>query len=270
MDSIPGFDIKVWQNYLYVVNGSSVGVGRIADLSDPDSPVVVGSFPGAHNIYIADNGFMYLEDPGLRIFNLNADPTNPVLVWQSGSGGHDATVVGNRLYDFHGFGGTNIYDVTDPTNPNLLSTIDAPFVSFHHSGWPTEDGDFLFICNELSVHPDPDITVWDISDVGNPQFAGEFKDEQTNAHNLYVVGDFAFTSYYNSGFRVFDISNPVDLQLVAGFDTSPDVDTGSTFQGAFGAYPFTATGSIFVSDIQGGLHLFSFNQSSSSNKLFTP
>ncbi|MCG8604009.1 choice-of-anchor B family protein [bacterium] len=272
MDSIPGFDMKVWQNFLYVVNGfASSGVGQIVDIADPENPLVVGSFPTAHNIFIADNGFMYLENdsrpPGLRIFNLNADPTNPVLVWQRGNFGHDATVVGNRLYDFHGRGGTNIYDVTDPTSPNLLSAIDAPFISFHHSGWPTEDGNFLFICNELSNHPDPDITVWDISNLNNPEFVGEYKDELNNVHNLYVVGDFAFVSYYNAGFRVFDVSNPTQMQLVDEFDTSPNIDLMRIFQGAFGAFPFTSRGSIFVSDSQGGLHIFEFNGSSSANRL---
>jgi choice-of-anchor B domain-containing protein len=269
MDSIPGFDMKVWQNYLYVVNGfRSSGAGQIVDIADPANPRIVGSFPTAHNIFIADNGFMYLEDPGVRILNLNLDPTNPTQVWQNDRFGHDATVVGNRLYDFHGFGnGTNIYDVTDPTSPRLLSVIDAPFISYHHSGWPTEDSNFLFICNELSSHPDPDITVWDISDLSNPEFVSEYKDQQNNVHNLYVIGDFAFVSYYNAGFRVFDVSNPAQMVLVDEFDTSPNVDTGRIFQGAFGAFPFTSNGSIFVSDSQGGLHIFSFNGSSSTNKL---
>ena len=41
--------------------------GRIVDLSDPANPVVVGSFPSSHNIFIDADGLMYLEVPGLRI-----------------------------------------------------------------------------------------------------------------------------------------------------------------------------------------------------------
>ena len=44
---------------------------------------------------------MYLEAPGLRIYDLNADPLNPRLLWvDSGNGGHDATVVGDPSVRF--------------------------------------------------------------------------------------------------------------------------------------------------------------------------
>ncbi|MFQ5677354.1 MAG: LVIVD repeat-containing protein, partial [bacterium] len=157
-----------------------------------------------------------------------------------------------------------------PSAPRLLGSITAPFINFHHSGWPSEDGKFLFICNELAPQRDPELTVWDIRDPGNPQFVAEFSDRRTNIHNLYIIGNFAYTSYYNAGFRVFDVSDPANPVLAGEFDTSPDVDTGSLFQGAFGAYPFTPSGNIYVSDIQGGLHIFSFKPNGSSNKLVAP
>ncbi|NIR50754.1 hypothetical protein GWO43_28090, partial [candidate division KSB1 bacterium] len=62
-----GFDVKVWQSYVYTVNGKETGTGTIVDISDIESPRIVGSFPSAHNIFIAENGYMYLERPGLRI-----------------------------------------------------------------------------------------------------------------------------------------------------------------------------------------------------------
>ncbi|RMF69839.1 MAG: choice-of-anchor B family protein [Calditrichaeota bacterium] len=261
VNSVPGFDVKTWDHYAYGVNGRDDGLGGVVDLTDPAAPAVVGSFPSGHNMFIADNGYMYLETGNvqLRIFNLNPDPTAPVQVWRGGnSDGHDATVIGNTLYDFGGFGATNIYDVSDPTDPKLKGSIDAPFVSFHHSGWPTEDGNFLFICNELSQHPDPDITVWDIRDPAKPQLVGEFKDADANVHNLFVIGNFAYTSYYAAGFRVFDVSDPAQIKLVDEFDTSPGVDQGTTFQGAFGVYPLAPSGHIYVSDVTDGLLVFSF------------
>jgi hypothetical protein len=96
------FDMKVWQNYVYVVDGSPFGTAVIIDIDDPEDPVVVGSFPAAHNIFIADNGFMVTEWFELRIFDLNPDPLNPKLVFSKGAQGHDAAVIGDRLFDFHG------------------------------------------------------------------------------------------------------------------------------------------------------------------------
>ena len=273
VNTVPGFDVKVWQNYAYTVNGVGYGLGGIIELTDATDPKVVGGFPSGHNIFIDDRGYMYL-DTGflqLRIFNLNPDPMNPTLVWSGGpSDGHDATVIENRLYDFSGFGGTNIYDVTNPESPQLLGGITAPFISFHHSGWPSEDGNFLFICNELAIKGDPDLTVWDIRDLDNPKFVTEIDDDQDNIHNLYIIGDFAFVSYYNAGFRVYDVSDPAAINLVGEFDTSPNVDMNTVFQGAFGAYPFAPSGNIYITDITNGLFIFSFKSGQSSTNIVAP
>jgi hypothetical protein len=97
VNTAPGFDVKAWQHYAYTVNGGGSGSGGIVNISVPETPQVVGSFPSSHNIFISDNGYMYAEYPGLKIYNLNPDPTHPALVWSDQTGGgHDATVVGNQ------------------------------------------------------------------------------------------------------------------------------------------------------------------------------
>ncbi|KPK28979.1 MAG: hypothetical protein AMJ61_00350 [Desulfobacterales bacterium SG8_35_2] len=44
INSVAGFDVKSWQNYIYTVTGSSNGSGSIIDIFDPSKPVVVGTF----------------------------------------------------------------------------------------------------------------------------------------------------------------------------------------------------------------------------------
>lgn len=265
IDSIPGFDVKVWGNYLYTVNGGSNGLGSIVDISNPASPVVVGQFPSAHNIFISDNGYLFASVSGLKIYNLNPNPISPQLVWQNGDGGHDAAVIGTRLFDFHGFGGsvgagyTNIFDIVNPEAPQFLGRITDPAIAYHHSGWTSEDGNYLFINDELSNHPSDDITVWDISDLGNPTKVGGYNDSLATVHNLYVIGDYAYVAYYASGFRIFDISDPLNMQVVAEYDTSPQY-SGQGFHGAFGVYPFAPSGNIYLSDGEMGLYIFRFDR----------
>jgi len=213
--SVPGFDVKVWRHYVYSVTGGGINQGGIVDIFDPGNPQVVGSINSSHNIFISENGYMFAEGPGLTVYDLNPDPTNPSVVWSGGTEGHDASVIGNRLYDFHGRAGTNIYDVSflNPFSVQLLGSINDPAISYHHSGWTTENGQYLFICDELANHPSADITVWDISDPGNPQRVDEFADPTATVHNLYVVGDFAYVSYYSAGFRVFDVGVPSELVI---------------------------------------------------------
>lgn len=270
VNDAPGFDMKVWRNFMYTVNGRG-GTGGIVDISDPANPRLVGSFPSSHNIFISDDGFMFSECPGLIIYDLNPDPTNPTQVWSDNDDNgncHDSAVIGDRLYDFHGSGGTNIYDVSNRAAPQLLGTINPPSIRFHHSGWPTEDGRYLFICDEGAAHPSADFTVWDIGDPANPQLVDSFADSAATIHNIYIVGDFAYAAYYNSGFRVFDVSNPRDIKVVDEFDTNSE--SGEGFLGAFGAYVFAPSGNIYVSDMQNGLHVFSFAAQTSNRGVMAP
>ncbi len=258
---VPGFDMKVWQHFAYTVTGSGdrggAPEGRILDLSDPARPQVVGAFPSAHNLFIDENGLMYLEFPGLRIFDLKPDPLQPVLLWSDfPQQGHDATVVGTRLYDFHGTDGTRIYDVSTPSAPRLLGAITLPSIRYHHSGWPTGDGAHLFLCDEGARGTATDVTVWDIRDPGNPALVGGITDTTATVHNLYVRDDLAYVAYYKAGFRLYDVSDPAAPRLLDAFDTAPG-ETGDGFSGAWGAYPFTPSGHVYVSDMQQGLFVFS-------------
>jgi len=254
---VPSFDMKVWRHYAYTVTGRGDGganLGRIVDLRDPSAPTVAGAFPSSHNLTIDANGFMYLESPGLRIYDLNADPLNPTLVWQeNGTSGHDATVVGDRLYDFHG-GGASIYDIRQRTSPQLLGPVTHPSISYYHNGWPSRDGRFLYITDELSQGGTADVTIWDIAQADDPLLVSSIADPTATAHNVMMVGDLAFMSYYTAGFRVYDVADPAQPALVFEHDTSPA--SGEGWQGAFGVYPFAPSGNVYVSDMQTGLHLF--------------
>lgn len=256
---MPGFDVKTWKNYAYGVTGTTNGLlGRVADISDVANPQIVGEFPTAHNIFITEDGYLILAIPGIRVYDLNPNPAAPELIWSDNRGsGHDAAVIGNRLYDFHGGSGTFIYDFSDPASPELLGAITDPAIRYHHSGWTTEDQQYLFLCDELARHPTPDVTVWDISEVGNPKKVGEYAEPDATIHNLQIVENFAFISHYTAGFRVLDVSDPSKPELIETFDTS--VARGEGFDGAFGVYSFAPSRNIYVSDGQTGLYIFSFD-----------
>jgi len=256
---IPGiahFDIKVWLQYAYTVNGGGNGNGYIVDLTDPLNPFVADSFPSAHNIWIDENGYMYAEYFNLKIYDLNPDPLSPNLIYSGGSEGHDAFVKGNLLYDFHGTPGTNIYDITNPASPVLLCNIFDPSIAYHHSGWVSEDDNYLFICDELADTGFADITVWDISDFGNPSKVGFYEDPFATVHNMYIVGDFAYVPYYSAGFRIFNISDPANPVVDSEYDTNPAAGQG--YMGAFGVYIYSPSQYLYVHDRDSGLLIFSY------------
>lgn len=263
LSNVPGFDIKVWQNYAYTVTGGySIDGGMIVNLTNPSNAIVAGTFDSHHNIFIDSAGYLYMEAPGLKIMSLN-DPINPTLVFETlDNEGHDAARIGNRLFDFHGFDGTFIYDVVNPASPQLLGSIISPNIIYNHSGWTTLDGNYLFICDELAPTTHTDITIWDIRDYENIIQVAQYTEPTASIHNLYVKGNYAFVSHYEKGFRIFNISNPLQPQLAAEYDPLPGSVTG--FNGTFGVYIYAPSGNIYVSDDDRGLLIFDFDSTNTS------
>jgi len=252
-------DIKTWQNYAYLVAESPSVSGKIIDLSDPANPALVGSFPAGHNITISDSGYMYVSTPGIRIYDLNTDPENPLLVYtESACQGHDISIIGFRLYDFSWNCGTRIFDITVPDTLVQIGTVPADIGTNHHSGWPSTNGNYLFVCDELATSIENDIMVYDISNLVAPFKVDSFTDPTSYVHNLYVIDNYAYVSYYRAGFRVFDISDPTNISLEAEYDTDSSA-TGPGYGGNFGLYVFSQDGNILASDEGKGLYIFNFS-----------
>jgi choice-of-anchor B domain-containing protein len=265
-----GFDLKIWDHYLYCVDGdgSQADDGTVWDISDPTSPYQVGTMASAHNITFAD-GYLYLSAGywGLTILDA-ADPSSNAYLWKDDTHtGHDATIVGNRLYDFHGGEGTFIYDITNKSAPVLLGGIPNPVnlstdltagVTYHHNGAPSVDGNYLYLTDELGDRTAPDITVWSIADPSATSLVKKITDPKATVHNVYVVDDLLYASFYVAGVRVYDIADPSNPVLLDEYDTAPAYARNGEFNGCWGVYPNAPSGVIYASDIENGLFLFSF------------
>jgi hypothetical protein len=257
IDNVPGFDMKTWDHYLYVCEGGSGPPSRIIDIADPANPVLLpAQLPTAHNIAIADYGVMYMNWPSLRALDLLPDPTNPSLWFSGAAGGHDITPRGNIVYDFSGTGGgCRIYTYAGSHTLLLLGTAYDGGIFYYHSGDQSSDGKYLFICDETATHPTADISIFNIQTPSSPQLVGTLGDPTATAHNLFVVGNVAYVSYYTAGFKAFNISDPAHPSLIGRYDTT--AQAGECYcAGAFGVYPFSPSGNVFVSDWDNGLFIF--------------
>lgn len=228
----------------------------VYDLSDPERPARVGTFASGHNLFVSDRGYLYKAEPGVRAYDLVPDPTAPDSIWGDGrGGGHDVAVIDDVFYDFHGFGGTSVYDNADPFAPARSVVVDHDSVRFHHSGWPSAGGEYLYINDELpaNLHRNPDITVWHLP---AREMAGTFRDTLATVHNAYELCDRLVVSYYTKGVVLFDIGHPEELTLLDEYDTDPDAEGAGTFLGAWGVFPYTRSGHVLVSDVDRGLYVF--------------
>lgn len=167
----------------------------------------------------------------------------------------------------------DVWDVTDPASPVLLNDPPLSYANlgYTHSGWWSEDGRYLYLHDELDEQKlglFTTVRVFDMADLRNPQLAGTWTGP-THAidHNGFVKGNRYYISNYGEGLTVLDITNPTAPQRIGYFDTYP---TGSptTFVGAWGVYPFFASGTIAVGDINSGLYLLKNETLESPNGTF--
>ncbi|MEE9294948.1 MAG: choice-of-anchor B family protein [Phycisphaerae bacterium] len=287
--------MQTFDEYAYVVSDAVVMGLQVVDLTAIDSGTVslvtatdlgIG-FTDAHDLHInTASGFLYLTLPntnsghGLTVVDVGTDPANPSHVgdWTDtddpSARCHDAQVVsyttgpnaGKEIAFCFGEGfGFKIADVTDKGNMFTLSTLVYPNTTYTHQGWLSEDGQFVFIDDELDELDNPNVTetttyVIDVSDLSNPQFVTTFTSGLCSIdHNLMVRGNFVFQANYTTGLRIFNVSDPTNAFEVGHYDTHPETNL-AVFQGAWGVYSDLPGGIVLVSDIERGLFVLDVSQ----------
>src|SRR5919106_3667138 len=264
----------------------------------------------------AANNACGLEAPprfNTLIYDLNTNPVNPdVAACLPNVGEHDFYPVeytgpdpdyqGREiLFVFDGrdrqeaegekIGGfTEIWDVTDKSNIEVISRFRLPELVFSHNGWTTEDQDFLFIGDEVDElvqagwsatpafaqpvaeptnKPQTGTYILDIRDLDNPVLVERFTDGTIGLdHNFVAKDDKLYIASYTSGTRVLqivrDANGTVSLSPLAHMDTEPRLQEnilninqeekfGTAFLGQWGAFPLFDSDTIIASDRNNGL-----------------
>ncbi len=262
-------DIKTYQNYLYAVADEGPSMLQIFDLSGlPNTVELVYEsnefITRSHNIFIdEDNGRLYaLGGSGFNVKILSlANPEVPTQLASypnsnySVSYVHDAYIRDHIAYLNAGNSGLVVTDFTDPENPITLGTMtDYPEQGYNHSGWLSDDGQYYFMCDETHG---TDIKVVDVSNYEDMDVIAFMNAESTTnqiVHNIYILGDVLYASYYYDGLQVFDISNPMFPTRIEYYDTYDGPNT-NYYAGAWGIFVLPS-GLPLISDMQTGFYFF--------------
>ena len=262
-------EIKVYKHYAYLTTEAGGGI-QIIDLGNlPNVNLAYHSYTAAgqmpnnmqlnaiHALHIdVKKGFLYayggpLFSGGAKVFDLNADPYNPVYVGKFDALGyvHDGYAENDTLYACHIYSGLlSIVDMSDKSNPQLLGTVQTPG-KFTHNSWLLGDRKHILTTDENENAPSF-VTSYDISD---PQDIKELDRSSTNdgtqsiGHNVHVLNDWAVTSWYTDGVVIADAHRPDNIVITGWYDTWPG--TGAVFEGCWGVYPFLPSGTIVASNI---------------------
>ncbi|NEU57929.1 LVIVD repeat-containing protein [Halorussus sp. MSC15.2] len=161
---------------------------------------------------------------------------------------HDVWVQDGRAYLPHWDAGTYVVDVSDPANPQFLTRIGGrPLEELRgvpaeqaraqvirlpgnaHYAMANDDGTLLGI-NKEAWEADGQggpgsVQLWDVSNVDDPRRLSTIDAPPspdptvggtwTTSHNFDIVGDRLFTSWYQGGVKIHDISDPANPERLA-------------------------------------------------------
>ncbi|SNY54693.1 choice-of-anchor B domain-containing protein [Arsukibacterium tuosuense] len=288
-----------WQAYAYVSSEANNGI-QIIDLNDLPSSVRLAatdrSANSAHNLYISNvdyttNTALTGQQPALHLagqpeqggavasYSL-ADPLQLNANWlQTGASrsnySHDVAsmlVTDQRasnqcdrsecqvLFDFNEQN-IKLWDISGASNLELAD-FTYSLASYVHSGWWTEDQQYLLVHDELDETNhglNTTVRVFELTDLTAPVLAATYTGP-TKAidHNGFIRGNRYYMSNYQRGLTILDITNPAAPVQAGFFDTFPASDSAA-FNGLWGVYPYLPSGFILGSDINSGFYVFRDN-----------
>lgn len=270
------WDCWLWEDRLILAgpaNGGSAGRGfGLYDISTPESPerlTIYESDTFVHNSSF-DDGVVYLTGSGLPdqpLVMVDVSDDDPTEVGRFSISDadeawgdvsplrrdlHDVHVHDGIAYMAHWDAGTWLVDVSDPTDPEVLSSVgeySATELSEateretaigrivppgnDHVTTVDDDATVLAVGEEAwAVSLDDErqggaggVRLYDISDRTNPQELAKIEPPEshgqtqtewfTTAHNLDIDGDRLLTSWYFGGVKIHDISDPANPEEIA-------------------------------------------------------
>lgn len=164
-------------------------------------------------------------------------------------------------------------DVTDKSDPVIISKTDYVGAAYTHQGWVTdpENMNYLLLDDELdewdqtghAANNHTTTYVFDIESLAEPVNTGFYQSPaKAIDHNMYILDGIAYQANYGSGLRIVDIRSVEDkpdgsgFEQIGFFDCHPEDDEiGGEVQfiGSWSNYPYFRSGYILLNSIERGV-----------------
>ncbi len=266
-------DYKTYSHYLYAVADEGIATMQVFDFGAlPDSiPLVwesaIEDLSRSHNIFIdtakarlyCASAFNYRSGhDNIRVYSL-ADPARPAYIASINefANTHDLYVRNDTAWCSNSYGGYLMLDMSALPDYYVIGALPKyPYQGYNHSSWVGPDY-IGVMADETFGKP---VKVIDTRNPGSgirvlSTFSPRGLDTNSIPHNPYLLGHYAFVSYYMDGLQVYDLSDPRHPERSGYYDTYPGPDVQGYF-GAWGCYPYLPSRRILVSDMQTGLYVF--------------
>ena len=216
------------------VQGEGFAVGgtlaRIAPRDEPQSTDNVSVLwrqtgDGLHTDIWADNGLIFAPRYDGVIEIIDAEDGKVLGQAEGWSGILDVKVLGGYLYAATSTPGLIVFDISDPSAPELIGSYEGysasgdveGYTSFHNI-FLSPDGRFVYVA-DYSTFPKSGMLIIDVSDPAAPTEAGRFTiTTDTYDPNWHVAHDvnvvqidgrlIAFLNYLSAGLWILDVTDP--------------------------------------------------------------
>jgi len=208
----------------YAYLGAYDGTAPVYDVTDPEHPVVLGSY----------------QAPGAYV--------------------HDMSVEAGIAYINAWDAGFLVVDFTTPSTPVLLGSWSRTIAANSHSNWTTTvAGRHIALHGDEGYGAHLDVVDVDPSSETFMAPLASYKTRDfISIHNIMAFGAKAYFAYYQDGIRVLDLSDPTAPALVGYYNTwdpQADYTTSAQFEGALGLDVDLGRHLVFVADSRGLLIL---------------
>jgi hypothetical protein len=186
---------------------------QIIDVSDPQNPELLGCFDAPNANHVALSGtliFMSNFMGNIQVIDVS-DPSNPSLVYEyykPQEWVNDIIIIDSIAYIATSNCKFVIYDVSDPTNFNLIATYETTYVT----GISILQNMAYLSCGQGGFQ------VLDISDIFEPELIGALK-TPICARKAWISDNIAFIIDLYTGLEIYDISEPDNPDCIGSVDT---------------------------------------------------
>ncbi|MHA1126550.1 MAG: LVIVD repeat-containing protein [Candidatus Heimdallarchaeota archaeon] len=205
----------------YIASGDGL---LILDVADPTSPEHLGFYnsPGIVNDVVLENGYAYLatENIGLEVINIT-DLINPFRQYVCSI---NEEIKGLYLEQNYAYLACEIVDliivnITDLANMEVLGTFDDPNDN-PFDPWMSINGraQDVFVRNDVAIVADGEdgLNIINVLDPNNPVLLDKHENS-SETYDFQVVDDLLYTTNYEYGFSIFNISNMVSPEFLSRY-----------------------------------------------------
>jgi hypothetical protein len=218
----PGEHMKIAVSGNYAFLADNMEGLRIIDISDMFDPAVVGLYPVEYGIsdVVVEGSYAFItgnyqpDSTLIGIIDISS-PENPTLagrVVMFDERGSSIYVAGDYAYLGTYMGSLNIYDISDPTNPIIVSSIIVEPPGANSDGLQAISltGNFAYTIGSQGLY------VVDITDLLSPSVI--IRNRQNSYNDIDIVEDYAY-AVGGSTIAIFDVSSPAIPVMTSRFST---------------------------------------------------